>query len=899
MKKFNGTMILIVAAIMILTASINVYAAQKANAIENTSSFSASIPGDMNQDGALNSADAIYLLRHSLLPEFYPINESGDVNGDGQMNSADAIYLLRHTLLPNMYPLAGPSATDEKYFTFTLLSDGTYSVKANTAQTLPSEVIIPSEYNGKAVTQIAHSAFANCQTLQSITIPANVKQIDSGVFDGCSALKNILVDTNNANYSSLGGDLYSKDQTKLLQYALGKEESSFAIPSGVKMIGSNAFARSLLTSVEIPASVTAFESGIFSQCPHLKNIAFMGTRKQWEQISKSIYWDNNMEDYSVTFPMDLDENYLRFNSYDRGETYWVTGSDSQNMPEHIVIPATYRGKPVTRLYNRAFWNCKTLKSITLPETITSIDGGVFSGCTSLENIYVDEKNPNYTSIDGNVYETRYRFLTLVVYAPGKKDASFEVPDHVDTIGGGAFYGCDYLQSVTLPNGVTTIGTEAFFGCSNLQSVTLSENLHSIYWNAFAYCTSLQNITLPESVQYIRDDAFKNCEALTHLEIPSSVREIGAGIFVGCKNLQSIVFPNSITKMGVVSFEGCKNIESVTLPNCATEIAEKAFYYCNKLKTVTLPANLKVIGDSAFNGCHALETLALPNGLTSIGKSAFEKCKMLKNIHIPESVISIGTSAFYGCKQLTSIEFPDGITVLEDFVLGFCTNMQTIMIPESVKKIGYQSFVNCQNLKNIVFGGTRTEWDAVEKVSVWGDSWDSNTGDYTITYLEEQGSVGLLYTDMKDGSYAVSVGTCTDAHIVIPENYNGKPVRVIKDFSDCKILQSITIPESVDTIGQGAFIGCKNLQSITIPNGIKNLPNLLFYNCQSLQSITIPNSVTSIGNSAFHYCYALKNITFTGTKAEWNSINKGSQWDANSNYFVVHCTDGDIKKGVYS
>ena len=762
-------MILIVAAIMILTASISVYAAQKANAIENTSSFSASIPGDMNQDGALNSADAIYLLRHSLLPEFYPINESGDVNGDGQMNSADAIYLLRHTLLPNMYPLAGPSATDEKYFTFTLLSDGTYSVKANTAQTLPSEVIIPSEYNGKAVTQIAHSAFANCQTLQSITIPANVKQIDSGVFDGCSALKNIIVDTNNANYSSLGGDLYSKDQTKLLQYALGKEESSFAIPSGVKMIGSHAFARSLLTSVEIPASVTAFESGIFSQCPHLKNIAFMGTRKQWEQISKSIYWDNNMEDYSVTFPMDLDENYLRFNSYDRGETYWVTGSDSQNMPEHIVIPATYRGKPVTRLYNTAFWNCKTLKSITLPE----------------------------------------------------------------------------------------------------------------------------------SVQYIRDDAFKNCEALTHLEIPSSVREIGAGIFVGCKNLQSIVFPNSITKMGVVSFEGCTNIESVTLPNCVTEIAEKAFYYCNKLKTVTLPANLKVIGDYAFNGCHALETLALPNGLTSIGKSAFEECKMLKNIHIPDSVISIGTSAFFGCKQLTSIEFPDGITVLEDFVLGLCTNMQTIMIPESVKKIGYHSFVNCQNLKNIVFGGTRTEWDAVEKVSVWGDSWDSNTGDYTITYLEEQGSVGLLYTDMKDGSYGVSVGTCTDAHIVIPENYNGKPVRVIKDFSDCKILQSITIPESVDTIGQGAFIGCKNLQSITIPNGIKNLPNLLFYNCQSLQSITIPNSVTSIGNSAFHYCYALKNITFTGTKAEWNSINKGSQWDADSNYFVVHCTDGDIKKGVYS
>ena len=509
----------------------------------------------------------------------------------------------------------------------------------------------------------------------------------------------------------------------MTQIALGKEESSFAIPSGVKMIGSHAFARSLLTSVEIPASVTAFESGIFSQCPHLKNIVFMGTRKQWEQISKSIYWDNNMEDYSVTFPMDLDENYLRFNSYDRGETYWVTGSDSQNMPEHIVIPATYRGKPVTRLYNTAFWNCKTLKSITLPE----------------------------------------------------------------------------------------------------------------------------------SVQYIRDGAFKNCEALTHLEIPSSVREIGAGIFVGCKNLQSIVFPNSITKMGVVSFEGCTNIESVTLPNCVTEIAEKAFYYCNKLKTVTLPANLKVIGDYAFNGCHALETLALPNGLTSIGKSAFEECKMLKNIHIPDSVISIGTSAFFGCKQLTSIEFPDGITVLEDFVLGLCTNMQTIMIPESVKKIGYQAFVNCQNLKNIVFGGTRTEWDAVEKVSVWGDSWDSNTGDYTITYLEEQGSVGLLYTDMKDGSYGVSVGTCTDAHIIIPENYNGKPVRVIKDFSDCKILQSITIPESV----------------------------------------------TSIGNSAFHYCYALKNITFTGTKAEWNSINKGSQWDADSNYFVVHCTDGDIKKGVYS
>ena len=157
-------------------------------------------------------------------------------------------------------------------------------------------------------------------------------------------------------------------------------------------------------------------------------------------------------------------------------------------------------------------------------------------------------------------------------------------------------------------------------------------------------------------------------------------------------------------------------------------------------------------------------------------------------------------------------------------------------------------------------------------------------------------------------------------IIIPNLYKGKPVSVIGDsaFRDCSALTSITIPDSITSIGDRAFFGCSGLTSVTIPDNVNSIGYAAFADCTGLTSITIPdsvnkidgwafgycsgltsvtigNNVTSINQSAFCGCSGLTSITFKGTKAQWNAIKKGYQWNEDTGNYTVHCTDGDIKK----
>ena len=319
-----------------------------------------------------------------------------------------------------------------------------------------------------------------------------------------------------------------------------------------------------------------------------------------------------------------------------------------------TIPETvnYNGTTysVTSIGERAFYDCSSLTSITIPNSVTSIGSSAFTNCSSLTSI--------------------------------------TIPNSVTSIGDDAFYGCSSLTSVTIPNSVTSIGDYAFEYYSSLTSVTIPNSVTSIGGWAFIYCSNLTSIVVESGNSTY--DSRENCNAIIETAtntlivgcqntiIPNSVTSIGRGAFSGCSSLTSITIPNSVTSIGSSAFTNCSSLASISIPNSVTSIGSSAFWNCSGLTSVTIGNSVTSIGEEAFYDCDALTSITIPNSVTSIGVRAFQHCSALTSIAIPNSVTSIGIWAFEGCSSLKTviceaIEVPElGDDVFEDMPLSEAT-----------------------------------------------------------------------------------------------------------------------------------------------------------------------------------------------------------------------------------
>lgn len=499
--------------------------------------------------------------------------------------------------------------------------------------------------------------------------------------------------------------------------------------------------------------------------------------------------------------------------------YACTGIGSATDTE-IVIAMEIDGIPVTKISNRAFYQCTTITSVLIPDNITAIGQEAFGYCENLEKLTL----PNHITEIG--YRMLYRCSSL---------KNIVIPDQVTTVGDYAFQGCSSLEKITIPKRVTSLGDYAFAGCFSLAAIEIGENVTKLGKYSFRGCTSLTHIVLPHSVTSIGNDAFSDCTHLASIDLGNSVTTIGNNAFRGCYRLVEVINHSNLnivagsTDYGRIaeyaiavhtrecriwnnenylfySYGGVNyllgyagNEDELVLPDSYNtepyEIYTRAFYDCTNIVRIVIPQLVINIGEDVFYGCTSLTSIDVVennsvyssidgNLYTKEGKVLMQYAvgKQDLTFTIPDVVESISNRAFFDCYSLTSVTIPDRVTSIGEYAFAWCHSLTSVIIPDSVTTIGKSTFDQCYRLRSVTIGNS-------------------------VTYISDS------------------------------------------MFSVCECLTSVVIPDGVTDIGDSAFI-----------------------DCVSLASVTIPASVTHIGQYAFNGT-SLTHIYYCGTMEQWRTITK--------------------------
>ena len=495
-----------------------------------------------------------------------------------------------------------------------------------------------------SVTSIGEDAFFGCHRLTKIEIPQSIKIIKRGAFEDCDTLKTIKLPE---SIDSIGNAVFCGCSNL----------ESINIPKNITCIGDSTFEWCYkLRYIEIPEKVTKIKFYAFMQCVNLDIVIYNFEDKV--EIGEDAFAGCK----SVTFlknndltAIDTSATPLRFriisdstaevaaNYLDRNLN---PGLDSMEVPSKVRIEGKVYS--VTSISNLFDYDTSLIK-IYIPESIINIDEHAFSGCNKLTNIYVSSRNPDFSSINGIVYDKDIKKIIAVPYGI---EGDIELPSTVTSIDS-VFRYHKLVTSIKLPSNITTIDFHAFDNCVNLRNINIPSSVTNIGEHAFDNCISLTNINIPSSVTSIGNYAFSGCVGLSDIEIPSSVSSIGYFAFSGCDNFEPRLFTyyNGTKCYGWVGItEKCVTVE---IPSSVTSIGINAFYNCKNMTSINIPSNVTDIGDQAFSYCSSLTSINIPSSVQFIGSYAFLRCTNLDvTIDNSKENIRSGMMVFNDCKSVT-------------------------------------------------------------------------------------------------------------------------------------------------------------------------------------------------------------------------------------------------------
>lgn len=358
------------------------------------------------------------------------------------------------------------------------------------------------------------------------------------------------------------------------------------------------------------------------------------------------------------------EAFFDFTYVTEYDGYEISAKENRRFAKSVlVIPDSYRGKPVTtigkmrfndysdfgtpyssvvipdgviHIKRNAFFS-EDISEINIPASVRIIESGAIDCPRTLERINVDENNPVYHSSGNCLIETETGNLIL---------------------------GC--MNSV-VPDYVKVIKTNAFYEIASLTELNLPEGLVTIEENAICRCFGLTEIIFPSTMTELATGGVSACSGIEKLE----VRE-GNSIYISDQNC--IIETSTQTLV-----MGCMNS--------------------------TVPIYVKAVGNYAFYGCSRLTKAEIPEGATWIGTFAFMGCSGLSSVSLPDSLRDIGDWAFSGCSSLESINIPIYVTRIRTYVFYGCISLAEITIHSGIKYIGYDAFKKCTGLERVIFEST--------------------------------------------------------------------------------------------------------------------------------------------------------------------------------------------------
>lgn len=830
-----------------------------------------------------------------------------------------------------------------------ITSIGTQVFYNNAAlETVTFEIKKSGEVN--QLTRIGGYAFFGCSSLATLQTEQPVKDSETGKITGVTYVEKLpdsITEFGNSDNAATGNGPFTKCTS--LQ--------SITIPDGVENINNSAFSGcTALETVNLPKLLKTIYSSAFSGCTSLKTVNFNKDTSGVTIQQKAFLDCSSLESFDFTKVGSLSghgnifQNCTSLKSVTIGEN--VTEAGGVNLFDGCTALKTVEFKPgdattTLALGTKAFLDCTALEKAVIGDKVTKIGSSAFENCTALTTFTIDGANAALTTVDSKA------FLNCTSLK------QFVFPSSVTTIGGNAFEGTESLTAAdfsTISNAKgVTIGSKAYLN-SGVSSVTFTaegntgKSVAEIKANAFQGCANLTSVTVPdafakgklatavfmgctslntlnwESQLPIPSNTFKGCTALTGVTINDNVTAIGQSAFMGCSSLESITLPTGLTLLGRTSgnpsitdksevFSGCTSLKSIELPVGITWLGWDLFRNCENLTTVKFNAAVTLFGKGVFAGSPKVtfeiadgvamttsggalysgtkllgygggsEKLRVADGTTEILRYAFSDIDTLRTIELPDTVTSIAERAFMDCYGLETINL-ENVDELVQYAFFGATGLTSVKLKNST--VAKSAFQNCTSLESVEFLGENVtigeyafkgctalrEMIGQDKVTSIGAYAFQNAIQTTETELNFSnakflGTTGYIF----NGATKLTAITIKGVHA----DNKGVETKKIPSymFDGCTSLADITVVESVELIENYAFRNCTALNFDSIDfSKVTKIGSNVFQNCEKMTAIALPK-LTSLGSTSTSAVKITSNVAVFSGCTRLTTVSLGS------------------------